>query len=423
MPNANRRRGDLPIYWRGGRAYLDGRRWGKKRQPLCEAGQKMGTTNAKRAVKIARALVQQWEDQQQYAERLGLDPANDLATAGDEHVRALEESGKSESYVRYTTRCLARALDFFDVVQAQQAPTATVRKRCAAPRSLATISPPDVRAFTRWLAASENGRRGERMGPGTIRQHLAALSGVFARAISDGRLPLGTNPVQAMMDKPSAPKSPTMPLEPWECALVLESARTLATEPRGDGRRPPLACAHPLLAFFLYTGAREDEARHAQVADLHFEGGPLGPWLRIRGTKTDGAERIVPLHPHLGEILHAHLRSTGRLGGLLFTAEAGQEIGDWRKTLDTIARRVGYAAGEVRTRRFRTSYATHRCTCDGVDANTVRLEMGHTDLQMMAQRYAAAQRMSERMGAEFSYRLERWAGAADPERLERLRAA
>jgi hypothetical protein len=53
----------------------------------------------------------------------------------------------------------------------------------------------------------------------------------------------------------------------------------------------------------------------------------------------------------------------------------------------------------------------------------VRLEMGHTDVQMMAQRYAAAQRLSERMGTEFSYRMERWADAADPDRLERLRAA
>lgn len=101
---------------------------------------------------------------------------------------------------------------------------------------------------------------------------------------------------------------------------------------------------------------------------------------------------------------------------------SGSAIGDWRKTLDRIARRAGFEEGDVRTRRFRVSYATHRCTCDDADANTVRLEMGHTDLQMMASVYARAQRRSERMGVEFSYRIDRWRHHVEPQVLAALAA-
>ncbi len=85
-------------------------------------------------------------------------------------------------------------------------------------------------------------------------------------------------------------------------------------------------------------------------------------------------------------------------------------------------RRAGNVDGVIRTRRFRTSYALHRYTCDDVDANPVRLEMGHSDLQMMARVYAKAQRRSERMGIEFSYRLARWAHLLERSTLDRLSA-
>lgn len=234
--------------------------------------------------------------------------------------------------------------------------------------------------------------------------------------------PVGANPVAALLDKPAAEQSSTELLEPWDCAALLESARTLPEAP-ADGRKP-LTCAFELLAFYLYTGAREGEVRRAEVADLHFDPSPAYPggWIRIRGTKTDGAERVVPMHPHHREILHAYLRRTGRLGGLLFQVTDGTPVGDWRKTLDRIARRAGFEEGDVRTRRFRVSYATHRCTCDDADANAVRLELGHTDLQMMAKVYARAQRRSERMAAEFSYRLDRWAHHVAPAILEALAA-
>lgn len=423
MAKRGRKGASLPLYWRDGIAYLDARRWGKGRSPLCLPGETRGTTDPIVAERLARKLVDAWEDEKTHSARLGLRAAADLATAGDDYLSGLRERRKSDSHIRYMTRCLVRATDFFDVVQAETSTTAAERKRTRGPRNLLTISPPDVRAFMRWLRSLEDvGRGAGRMSDSTVRMHLAALSGVFAQAISDGHVPLGGNPVAALLDRPAASKSSTALLEPWECALLLESARTLASAP-ADGRKP-LACAFELLGFYLYTGAREAEVARAEVADLHFDPSPAYPsgWIRIRGTKSDGAERVVPLHPHHREILIGYLRRIGRAGGRLFVNADGQPVGDWRKTLDTIGKRVGFPAGAVRTRRFRTSYASHRCTCDNADANTVRLEMGHADLGMMATRYAAAQRSSERMGAEFSYRLDRWTHHVEPETLTRLAA-
>ena len=416
-----RRGAALPIYWRDGVAYLDGRRWGKGRQPLRVEGEVRGTKDPVVAERLARELVRSWENRRTMTARLGLRPEADFATAGDSYVLGLQERKKSDSYVRYVNRCLLRALEFFEVVQAEQATTAAERNRTLGPRNLGTISVPDVRAFIRWLR-SHDGRRGQCMSDGTIHSHLTALSGVFTQAIADGYLEMGCNPVAALLERPSAVRSPTRLLEPGECALLLEAARTIGRS--GPGSRVTLACVYPLLAFFLYTGARDAEVRRAEVSDLHFNPTPAYPngWIRIRGTKTESSERAVPMHPHHVEILRAHLRTTGCVAGLLFTTEDGRPIGDWRGTLDAVARRVGYADGEIRTRRFRSSYALYRCTCADGDANTVPLEMGHSDLQMMARVYAQAQHSSERMGAEFTYRLDRWAHLVDRSTLNRLSA-
>lgn len=45
----------------------------------------------------------------------------------------------------------------------------------------------------------------------------------------------------------------------------------------------------------------------------------------------------------------------------------------------------GIRTGRSRHTAFRVSYATHRPTCDGVDSNTVRLELGHGSFAMMEQ--------------------------------------
>jgi hypothetical protein len=213
------------------------------------------------------------------------------------------------------------------------------------------------------------------------------------------------------------PKSRTRLLQPWETALLLESARTLARD--GRGRRAPLACAHPLLATLVYTGVRENEARGMNVEDVDFGRGEI----HVRGTKTSGSDRYVPLHAPLRPILLEHVRGLGRLSGPLFPGAQGERFGSWSKTLDAIATRAGFARGEVRTRMFRVGYASDRLTCDGTDVQTTRQEMGHSSLALLDKVYARSQRRADRMGAAgMDYRLERWACPDLAERLEAMQA-
>jgi hypothetical protein len=112
------------------------------------------------------------------------------------------------------------------------------------------------------------------------------------------------------------------------------------------------------------------------------------------------------MYPQLEEILKTHIHDLGRKAGPLFPGRNGGAFGQWTGTLDMVAARLGYARGEIRTRRFRVSYATHRSTCDGVDANTIRLELGHGSLAMMERVYVRAQRRSSRLGTEMAFRSE-----------------
>jgi predicted glutamine amidotransferase len=103
-------------------------------------------------------------------------PDNDLAQTGDEYIEFLREQGRSVSFVRSTQLCLLRGLEYFDVVQAEEAATARERQRCKGPRNLVTISSTDVLAFSRWLQTQGKPRRGRTtMAPSTIREHLFAL--------------------------------------------------------------------------------------------------------------------------------------------------------------------------------------------------------------------------------------------------------
>jgi hypothetical protein len=51
------------------------------------------------------------------------------------------------------------------------------------------------------------------------------MSGLFRRAISESKLPIGSNPAASAMAEPTAPNGQTLWLEVDELALLLESAR------------------------------------------------------------------------------------------------------------------------------------------------------------------------------------------------------
>jgi integrase len=417
------------IVWRGGtesdrataRAYLDlraARFGGAGFVALIPEGETRATTDRATAERLAAAMLANRQAEQQQAERLGLRRELGLRDYANRHLEAKTKAGRfSALWLLNLATYLDRAVVYFDVVQAAQADTAAERRRTAGPRNLATISAPDVSAFAEWLGTQQSGRRGgATLGQQSVRHHLSALSGVFARAVAQGHLP--ANPVAALVDRPSVPKSRTRLLQPWETALLLESARTLPRE--GRNGRAPLACAHALLAFYAYTGARENEARSMDVQDVDFTRGEL----HLRGTKTSGSDRYVPLHPPLRALLVDHVRTLGRLSGPLFPGYRSERFGSWSKTLDSIAARAGFTRGEVRSRNLRVTYASDRLTCDGVDVQTVRQELGHTSLALLDRVYARSQRRADRMGAGgMEYSLARWACPELAERVQQMGAA
>lgn len=401
------------IFWRdqGGelRAYADLRDLGGGRPALIAPDESQATTDPEVAEALLTERLTELREQRRNRVLLGLNPDADLAESCAEHVEEKSKSGEyDERWLDILSTYLTRAVAYFT---RHQNATDEDPDPEPNPRNLATISVVDVREFAHWLKSQPNGRGGF-LGGQSRRHHLSALSGVYERAISEGRLPVASNPVSALVDKPTAPNSRTPALEVDELALLLETARVMATWPDAGNR---LFCAYELLATFILTGAREDEIRHLEIFDLDFE----SHLIDIRGTKTLGSDRTIPMHPQLHEILLTYVQGLGRSTGYVFADEDGEPFGDWRKTLDAIAERAGFKKGTVRTRMFRTSYITHRLACIDhgapIEPYKVAREVGHNSLKMIMRVYGRVQRRRVRM-EEFAFRAE----AIGPRMQERL---
>lgn len=421
-------KGDVAkIQWRsqlGGvkRAYVDLRRWGGPRQvALIPPGETRATTDAVLAKELAQDLLdtllaeraadraraaeahRREGEANRHASLHGLDRGAELAPYAAHHLAALEKGDHSEQWLDATALMLDRAIYFFDVLQVGRATPEQLDKHqgLRSPRNLAGISPPDVQAYVDWLGSEDcwqwekarreesakerpgrRAARGGKQGPygeSHVRHHLSALSLLFRRAISEGVLPSKGNPVLDLLKKPAVPKSRTPWLEAPQLALALESARTY--DPlRDHGGRDPLTCAYELLAFYILTGCRDNEARRMNVGHVNL----TDEFLEIPGTKTEASNRFMPLHRQLGEILHAYLVRTGRIfqaeAPLFVSDRTGERVGDARKSFDAIARRAGLPAGVLRSRPLRVSYITHRLLSldKGVPVTTemVRQERG-----------------------------------------------
>ena len=115
--------------------------------------------------------------------------------------------------------------------------------------------------------------------------------------------------------------------------------------------------------------------------------------------KTEYRTRYIALQPQLAEIMGEYLKcAQAPAGRLLFPGAAPDEpVGDWRKSLDEIAALAGLEPGEVRTRRFRPTFATHRaymCDKTGQPMSTLKLraEMGHGSMEMLSSTRASGAR-------------------------------
>src|SRR5256885_6305261 len=152
---------------------------------------------------------------------------------------------------------------------------------------LAAITPRDVRRWDEHLQAAE-------LSGGPRRHHLNTLSNLYAYAREDGVVPSGFNPVADLNDKPQARKRERDFFQVPEAALFLDAAKRY--EPKRDDLAVPFA--YELIATLLLTGGRPSEVLALDISDIDFD----RDTVRIRGTKTEGSDRTIPLWPQLARI-------------------------------------------------------------------------------------------------------------------------
>src|SRR5207253_1086064 len=184
-------RGQGSIYWRerGGvrRAYADLRVYGGKREPLVAQGEELATADPIIAQQLFTERLKQLDAATRDRVLHGITRRVTLEDYATEHLKAKIASGKvTAAQVAANEHCLERAVAHFGT-----------------DRHLTEVTTADVRQWMDALRAQANGRGGTLSG-GTIKHHLDGLSNLYRRAIGEGVVPMGYNPVAAVMDKPDA---------------------------------------------------------------------------------------------------------------------------------------------------------------------------------------------------------------------------
>lgn len=384
------------LYLRNGRYYADLRGYGGKQEAMIPPGAGRATQDRQVAQKLLAERLQGLRDEkrrrdQGYLEGRATDAT--LASFAAEHLVKKARGGRATTdWLAMHELILKRAIAFF-----------------GAGRPLELVTLADVEAWAAHLQASPIvSRRKLKDGeappppryrsPGTVRHHLNVLSNLFRRAIAERAVPVGYNPVQAMLEKPRGIRREASWLEVPDAALLLEAARTLPRSTKGGGQSP---YGYALVATFLLTGGREAEVLGLEISDVSFERQTVtfreNAWRRL---KTDTSARVVPLWPQLAEILRAYLnqRIVEEVAGkrapspLLFPSDRGGMLVDVRKYLDRVGQRGGWRKGEIRSKMFRHTYCAARLqTLDQgapVSVYTVRRELGHGSTKMVEEVYS-----------------------------------
>ena len=427
------------LYWKDGRAYIDARGWAAwrgKLEALVVPGERGATRDAVQGAKLfAQRLAQLRALRAEHPDGL-LRPAEESRSAVEGSVEELDriatfagwylaEKERRAGRKRVTRRHL-------DEQRRKLAHAARFFAKKRGKEHLRELEAADIREYMKELRTVLPPRKNKRVGrcrgdvlsSTTQRRYLDTLGELLQAAVAEGRI--STNWVNERTDLPAVDPSPTRHLELWEAALLLEASRRLYPAHR---KSPPI---YPLLAFYLLTGVIESEREGVTVPDVRFPGDPefpigaiiIRPNAAVRGEdtrdrlKTEYRERIIPLHPQLAEILGEYLSGpSAPPGPLLFPAfgsDGTAPVGDWRKQLDRIAVYCGYQPGEIRTRRLRVTYCSHRAyTVDehgqAMSAVKLQAEMGHGSFQMIERRYFRHTRLRAAR-PQLEYRWSDWSG-------------
>lgn len=367
------------IRWRnqGGkrRAYADLRSLGGGQPALIPPGEKRATTDPEIAEKLLNQLLAKFKKRKEKKVLAAIDPGPDLADFAIHHLEEQAALGDYDTeWLTDSEAYLALAVDYFTRWQhaSTRHPEPLPRRR-----SLASIDVPDVRAFSEWLNSIPD-QRGCQRSTAFRRRILSALNNLFDRAITEGKLPVGSNPVAVQFQELSGSSRETAWLGVGELAILLESARTIGCEAQATRELQSLPCLYELVATFMLTGAREGEITRLQMRHLDFG----SRTTHIPDSKTGRVARSIPMHSQLREILLPYVQRLGRTSGYVFTTTSGEAIYSWLGVLDLIATRAGFREGQIRAPVFRTSYIIHRLACMDqgapIDPNKVAREVGYT---------------------------------------------
>lgn len=168
-------------------------------------------------------------------------------------------------------------------------------------RRLDEIGVEDVDTFTRYKLAEKaryaeaKTARERRMGlaPGSINKAVSVLAAILETAVEYGHI--ARNAASGKRRKLPAPKPSRSYINRAEPIAALLDAASEIDREKADAEKPSLPYRRALLAVLVYAGPRISEAEEIRRRDVDLAEGRL----RIRGTKSDAADRVVDLLPAL----------------------------------------------------------------------------------------------------------------------------
>jgi integrase/recombinase XerC len=226
-------------------------------------------------------------------------------------------------------------------------------------RSLAKLSPADIRAFL-------TERRADGLSSRSVRRALSAVRSFFRFLTREAIL---ENPAARSVRGPRVPKSLPRPLSEDDAARTLEEAATHDVE--------WMAARDVALLTLLYgAGLRISEALSLKRGDT-----PLGETLTILGKRAK--ERVVPMLPVVRDAIAAYaalIPFTGARDTPLFLSRRGKSMSarEAQALMQLLRGRLGLPE-RATPHALRHSFATHLLS-NGGDLRAVQELLGHASL-------------------------------------------
>jgi integrase len=275
-------------------------------------------------------------------------------------------------------------------------PKETIRKiKVAFP----TLLDKKLTEITRWYiekirsARIENGTK-----PATVNRDISALRGALSRAVEWGFLE--SNPLDGLKAFQVDSSAKVRYLSSKEQEALLEALdereeemrqhreranewrRERGYEQLRDLRVVPFADRlKPLVLTSLHTGIRRGEAFNLKWPDIDLSLAVMT--VAGGGTKTI-TTRHVPLNSEALQVLKDWKSQTSDTGSYVFPSNKGGRLNNIKTSWSGLLKRAGITS--FRWHDLRHTFAS-KLVMKGVDLNTVRELMGHTDMKMTL-RYA-----------------------------------